>query len=74
MPNPMFLKVMEMELQEYNTLTPSEKEEFQTEARQRIADISDNADDYTALTKTIVDPGARVPRNFKRSKRQKENA
>jgi hypothetical protein len=73
MPNPMFLKVMEMELQEYNTLTPSEKEEFQNEARQRIADISNDPEAYTALTNTITEPGVRVARNFKRNKRNKEN-
>ena len=74
MPNPMFLKIMDMEIEEYNTLTPSEKEEFQVEARQRIADLAgdDDANAYSDFTKTLVEKPARAPRTFKRSKRNKE--
>ena len=42
MPSPLFLKVMDTTLMEYNMMTPSQKQEFTDEARQKIAELSND--------------------------------
>jgi hypothetical protein len=68
MPNPMYLKVMGATLEQYNMLKPDEKEEFATEAKRLIAEISDNPTAYTELTENTPVPQQERP-NFKRKKR-----
>jgi hypothetical protein len=48
---------------EYNTLTSVERDEFATEAKQRIAEISNDSTAYTELTDVTPVP------EFKRRKR-----
>lgn len=70
MPNPLYLKVMKTTLSEYNTLRSDEKEEFATEARQRIAELSNDPEAYKELTDHTEVPESAVP-EFKRNKRKK---
>jgi hypothetical protein len=52
MPNPMFLKLMGVTLQEYNTYSHAKKERFQTAAAKRLADLHESdIDGYVNLTK-----------------------
>lgn len=69
MPNPMYLKVMTATIQEYNMLSPTEKDEFVAEAKQRIAEISDNPTAYTELTDNTPVPEQQRPTFTKRKKR-----
>lgn len=69
MPNPLFLKVMKTTLSEYNTLNSDEKQEFTDEARQRIAELSNDPAAYTELTDNVPVPESAVP-EFKRNKRK----
>jgi hypothetical protein len=66
MPSPLFLKVMDTTLMEYNMMTPSQKQEFTDEARQKIAELSNDPVAYTELTD--VTPVPEYKRNKKRSK------
>jgi hypothetical protein len=51
MPNPMFLKVMGVTLQEYNTYSPAKKERFQNVAQKRVIELHENdIDGYSKLT------------------------
>ena len=53
MPNPMYLKVMGITLQEYNTYSPAKKERFQLAANKRVVELHENdIDGYCELTKT----------------------
>jgi hypothetical protein len=70
MPNPLYLKVMNTTLSEYNTLKSDEKEEFATEARQRIAELSNDPVAYTELTNNTPVPESAIP-EFTRNKRKK---
>lgn len=51
MPNPLFLKVMGVTLQEYNTYSPAKKERFQVAAQKKVVELHEgNIDDYNKLT------------------------
>jgi hypothetical protein len=69
MPNPLYLKVMKTTLSEYNTLSSSEKEEFEKEAKKQIAELSDDSGAYTELTDNTPVPESAIP-EFKRQRRK----
>lgn len=71
MPNPLYLKVMDTTLMEYNTMSPTQKEEFTTEARQKIAELSDNPEAYSDLTDNTPVPEYKRPN--KRSRKTPES-
>lgn len=68
MPNPLYLKIMKTTLSEYNTLSSDEKDEFAKEARQQIAELSNDSAAYTELTDNTPVPASAIP-EFKRNKR-----
>lgn len=42
MPNPLFLRVMGVDLNEYNTYSPNKKERFQKAAQRRLAELHES--------------------------------
>lgn len=56
MPNPLFLKVMGVNLNEYNTYSGEKKGRFQQIAVQKISEIAKDPKAYTALTNAVENP------------------
>lgn len=51
MPNPLFLKVMGVDLNEYNTYSPNKKDRFQKAAQRRLAEVhGSDIEAYSKLT------------------------
>lgn len=51
MPNPLFLKIMDAKIWEYNSLTSEEKTKFADEAQKKLAELHENdIETYNELT------------------------
>ena len=59
MPNPLFLKVMGVELTEYNTYSPEKKERFQKVAAKKLGELHESdIKTYCQLTAAVEAPVA----------------
>lgn len=54
MPNPLYLRVMGVELHEYNTYSPDKKDRFQRLAQRKLATLHET--DMKAYTELTVEP------------------
>ena len=86
MPNKLFLKVMGVPLHTYNGFTPEQKDRFQKEAQQKLAELhEEDIDSYCELTgeaeteeSTVQEPELTEPWNKggngkSRKRKQQEN-
>lgn len=61
MPNPMYLKLLGVSLSEYNTYSSEKKERFQKLGQKRLAELSENPDQYDQFTTELAEPETEKP-------------
>jgi hypothetical protein len=73
MPNPLYLKVMGVGINEYNSYSPAKKTKFQEVAREKLAELhQSNPTGYTELTEQPTETVVEESENYTFGKTKEE--